>query len=929
MEEGGFTPPSPPMYGDMDYDFVDRLLEDVECWSPTVDGSVFLLPGPSISESFSHGLPILDEAASILTSDEQSCNSYHDETERWSLYNPSQISPKEEHATDSQATDSQSWDQKAIIPAAETSNQKLGFCWESDELNRILWYKPRVDSRFLTTVKDRLMSAISHLKEMNRNRDVLIQIWVPVKKGLQSFLTTAQQPHFFQPTSRRLFHYRDVSEQYEFLADEDTKQALGLPGRVFLNRVPEWTPDVRFFRQEEYPRVKFAHQYDVRGSMALPVFENGSDDCLGVVEIIMTTEKFNYRPELESVCKALETVHLRSSETLNSSQKQAEKGSYDAVSPEILNVLRTVSESHDLPLAQTWASCRQQGKGRCWHSDKNPPCVSTIDSACYVRDQQVLDFHKACSEHHLSRGQGGIVGKAFETNQPCFATDVTQFSKTDYPLAHHAKMFGLRGAVAIKLRSIYHKMYDCVLEFYLPTDLQETAHSFHGRIWQSISTVIQQTCRSFELIMVEDIKLQKTFSASQTAEDQKIQEGLASEKRHQETSSWFSHITNPQKRSKTEEPGKDLKLSVNWTANEPDLQLGSVNSGNIKQDSMSEGVPGVSSGGRAPLGLRKAGNPRINVQKTMSLQVLRQYFAGSLKDAAKSIGVCPTTLKRICRQHGIARWPSRKIKKVGHSLKKLQQVINSVQGAEGSIQLSSFYTNFPELNSQDTQLRGNDVPTENLNDQSKQHRSSQAEGSVFSSGATTSNSASTSSSHTSTSGNGSPSGAKISSFITTNASGSKDTSSTKDIDGSLKRVRSEAGLQVSAKKEQCQIQERSQSNEAQAVRPPFESTRWPSRDTGIFKAKATFGEERVRFTILPNMGFRDLQQEMAKRFDLADWSKIGIKYLDDDKEWVLLTCDADLEECIDIQRSSGTHTIKLALSHITSSSNPIVNSAYP
>ncbi|KAH9608955.1 hypothetical protein KSS87_008831 [Heliosperma pusillum] len=899
MEDGDFTTPNSPMFGYMDYSFVDRLL-DVECWSPTNDGSDLLQLDLSTSQSFSFPLkpvPNFEEmSSSSICNPGQTSNIYQDEKEKWSLLpeNPPQNAVKEEPVSDSQSPN-----QNSIVTTSKTLDQTVKFRWETDELNRIIWTKPKVNSGHSTTVKHRLMLAISHLKEMNMNRDVLIQMWVPVKKGPNSFLTTVEQPHFFQPTSRRLLNYRDVSEKYEFSADEDSKRAHGLPGRVFLGKVPEWTPDVRLFRQEEYPRVKFAHQYDVRGTIALPIFENGSDKCLGVLEVIMTTEKFNYRPELESICKALETVDLRSSENSNNSQEQARKESYEAVRPEIINILRTVTETHNLPLAQTWASCSQQGNGKRWHSDQNVSCVSTIDSACYIRDQRVLDFHKACSEQHLSKGRGGIVGKAFETNQPCFATDVREFSKIDYPLSHHAKMFGLCGAVAIRLHSIYNKMDDYVLEFYLPTDLQETGLSLHDRVWQSISTVIQQTCRSLQFITVKDYEPPFLVLDEQTEDNEVKLQVSAAKTIQQESSSLFSHITGPQEMGKKvnslfgEEPSKDFKLSANWSHSEraTQLQRAFLDCGNIQQDSKAEGISGVSSGGQTLPNSRNAGKRRTDVQKTISLEILRKYFAGSLKDAAKDIGVCPTTLKRICRQHGIARWPSRKIKKVGHSLKKLQLVINSVQGAEGSIQLSSFYTNFPELNSPNTPLQGDQMPTVDLNDQSKKHPPAQAEGSIFSSGATSSNSTSTSSSQTSISGHSSPSREKIANTIT------------EDLAGSLKRERSEAELHISSKKNHSRVRERSKSNKSHDENRPSESRPGlqmaksrPSRNTGVFKAKAAFGEEKVRFTILPNMGFKDLQQEMAKRFGLADWAKIGIKYLDDDGEWVLLTCDADLEE---------------------------------
>lgn len=74
--------------------------------------------------------------------------------------------------------------------------------------------------------------------------------------------------------------------------------------------------------------------------------------------------------------------------------------------------------------------------------------------------------------------------------------------------------------------------------------------------------------------------------------------------------------------------------------------------------------------------------------------------------------------------------------------------------------------------------------------------------------------------------------------------------------------------------------------------------------------------KKIRFSLLPNCSFRDLQLEIERRFNLDDISRTGIKYLDDDCEWVLLNCDADLEECMEIYSSSPGRTVRLCLQQV-------------
>ncbi|OAY37556.1 hypothetical protein MANES_11G110900v8 [Manihot esculenta] len=647
MEDGGFKTDSVSRNlpgAAMDLDFMDELLYD-GCWL-TTDGLNISQPGLSSStvpNDSSQYFPFVD------TNLHQQIN--QDGMENNFPENPPLSNPKVE-----QLADDESQDHKSV--KITTSSVSAGFPNEGSELSRSFWIEPRADPGPTSSVKVRLMHAIRRLKECTKDREVLVQIWVPTKKEGKHVLTTTDQPCFVSLKSESLARYRYVSENYHFPVEGDSKESLGLPGRVFLGKLPESTPDVRFFRNDEYPRKTYAKQYNISGSLAVPVFERGTGTCLGVVEVITTTRYINYRSELETICKALEAFDLRSSQDFCPPSVKACKEFCQAAVPEISEILGSVCETHKLPLALTWARCFQQGKGGCRHFDeKFANCISTVDSACFVDDRECLVFHAACSEQFLSLGQG-IVGRAFVTNKQCFASDVTAFSKTDYPLSHHAKVLGLHAAVAIPLRSTHDGSADFVLELFLPKDCRDPEE--HKQMQELLPIAIQQACRSLQVVM------DKELEASSLNEPYPL------------GSSWFAQMLEAQQKGKRvcvswdnpEEPKEEFKVATHWDEGLEKLYEGQVfaESGQLQQNSgrkdSTEGGNNSSFAGQQSLGSRKTGEKRrTKTEKTISLEVLRQYFAGSLKDAAKSIGVCPTTLKRICRQHGISRWPSRKLKK--------------------------------------------------------------------------------------------------------------------------------------------------------------------------------------------------------------------------------------------------------------------------
>mmetsp|Transcript_24407 Transcript_24407/g.55017 ORF Transcript_24407/g.55017 Transcript_24407/m.55017 type:complete len:552 (-) Transcript_24407:141-1796(-) len=58
--------------------------------------------------------------------------------------------------------------------------------------------------------------------------------------------------------------------------------------------------------------------------------------------------------------------------------------------------------------------------------------------------------------------------------------------------------------------------------------------------------------------------------------------------------------------------------------------------------------------------------------KDFKLEELSKYFHMPEKAVAKELGICLTSLKKLCRSYGITRWPFRKLKSIQRTLAKVQ-----------------------------------------------------------------------------------------------------------------------------------------------------------------------------------------------------------------------------------------------------------------
>lgn len=159
----------------------------------------------------------------------------------------------------------------------------------------------------LSLLRDQLVQAVRLIGRLRP--DTLVQAWVPVCMNGSSkrVLTTREQPYALEHKNHQLWVFRTVSESFEFAAEEgDASRVAGVPGRVFVRQVAEWSPNVQLYSSLEYPRWKEAQRCDIRGSLAVPVFDPSSHDCVAVIELVGRAEKVQFGPDVDIVVRAVQ-----------------------------------------------------------------------------------------------------------------------------------------------------------------------------------------------------------------------------------------------------------------------------------------------------------------------------------------------------------------------------------------------------------------------------------------------------------------------------------------------------------------------------------------------------------------------------------------------------------------------------------------------
>ncbi|XP_058203631.1 protein NLP7-like isoform X2 [Rhododendron vialii] len=543
------------------------------------------------------------------------------------------------------------------------------------------------DAPTILNVKDKIRHAFQKSSMLHGS---LLQFWAPTTtmEG-RTLLTTQNQPFALSRTTcmsdrRGLCDYRLVSKEYKFYADaESGEEELGLPGRVFLQKLPESAPSVKYYSEKEYPQRNLALRCNINGSWALPVFEHSSHTCVGVLEIVSlyySTSYWHDKYFLNHLYDVFQEFGLQCFDEYTHCKmryRNENKALTDAFR-ELRMVFGSVCKIHKLPLALTWVSC-----STC--NDLLPVKLPVTGVEYFEEGNGCLtNFLEVSKGRHLRKGQ--VMGRILPFPNLLYCSDIKEFSIAEYPFLPYARQCKLSGWFAICLQSIYTGNEVYVLEFFLPVRSKDDEN-----ILSTLSLILGT--------------MEEHFDTFKLASGQELVERLSLEVIHFQNGqkSHSIHTIQATRISRILELLKDGGLMLQLgQLDQPSMDV--INNGmNVVSEAQNHNLPILETlqNGNVAMQLDSSKQPSMDplsigqnvataeqniiaingseegtrneqqreLTKTgarieISLEDILRCSKMSRNNAARKLEVGISTLRRVCRGHGINRWPPRDIKKV-------------------------------------------------------------------------------------------------------------------------------------------------------------------------------------------------------------------------------------------------------------------------
>ncbi|XP_009605049.1 protein NLP6-like isoform X2 [Nicotiana tomentosiformis] len=512
----------------------------------------------------------------------------------------------------------------------------------------VFWSNNETESNFPhnlieTSVKQKIKAA---LQRIETSQVILLQFWGLEKIEGRHFLTTSGQPFGLRYLYKGLCWYRKHCQGYKYSvnnkgesSEQGTEKAhlFGPPARVFQEKLPESSTHVGYYTNEEFPMRDHAVRCGVRTYLALPVFEPIGKNCVGVIELVTVWKGGYLTYEVEKVLNALEGVDLKCPKLYLQKARKVQAGK-QSERREIKRMLKIVRETHKLPFVRVWIPYEEMDANDHVYDD-------------YYYDD-MLCFRDISKLQPLQKDQG-VVGKAFFSGELCYCENITEFSIIEYPLVHYARWCGLTSSFAICLKN-GDEAY--ILELFLPPDngdpkillgsiLSTMGQHFHNFKFASGQELGHDS--SVQVIKASSHKNVDYFHICQIRESPFMPEVLCDEER-----------SNRQMEGNESHREKEA-ISECMVQNSVDNGQQQIM---VQSDVLNTDIQVISEKQCVSI-TRLQKESRTRTKDSVNYDDLKQHFNKNLSDAAESLQVSRSTLKRLCRKYGIRRWPSSKRKK--------------------------------------------------------------------------------------------------------------------------------------------------------------------------------------------------------------------------------------------------------------------------